>query len=176
MEALVSLIFFGLIIYYFVKRSQKNKRNKQILLDSLERDRLNREQLNLNKPPHIDLDVLNDESDYKAQVKRETEERMESEELRGHEENDTFDIFNDPYIETAAKANRNNPLILTFVYEKHDKDGNVTGTQERAIQPYLRDDEYIEGYCLDREEIRTFRIDRIVRFTGNSETIFDELN
>lgn len=175
MGLILAIIFLCLITYYFIKRSQKNKRNDQILRESIERDHLIREKLKLNNPPPIDLNVVDDESTYKAQVRRETQERMESEGLHDYEEG-AFDIFNDPYVEPAAKDNRNSPIILTFIYEKHDKEGNVTGTQERAVQPYMKDEEYLEGYCLDREERRTFRIDRIVRFTGNSEAIFDGLD
>lgn len=87
-----------------------------------------------------------------------------------------FIDFDDPYIETAAKFNRDNPIIITFVYEREDEEGNIISSQERAVQPYYRDEDYLEGYCLDYEAERTFRIDRIVRFTGNSKAIFDELD
>lgn len=165
MGPFIVILLFGVIIYYFVKRS---KRKEQELIKRLED--IVRESKQQNPTPQIDEEL------YKAQVKAETQDRVNSGNLRDYEEDDAFDIFNDPRIETEAKNNRNNPIIITFIYEKHDEEGNVIGTQERAIQPYYKDDEYLEGYCLDREEHRTFRIDKIARFTGNSEAIFDELD
>lgn len=166
MGPFIAILLFGFIIYYFVKRS---KRKEQELIKRLE-DIVRESKQQNPTPPQIDEEL------YKAQVREETQDRINSGNLRDYEEDDAFDIFNDPRIETEAKSNRNNPIIITFIYEKHDEDGNVIGTQERAIQPYYKDDEYLEGYCLDREERRTFRIDKIARFTGNSEAIFEELD
>lgn len=157
MGVIIVLIIIGIPIYFIWKSVRKKAKLMQT--DILTKENAD---IELNR-------IL-------SEAKKDYEESMGEKWPEVESVEDSFDIFNDPYIETAAKANRNNPLILTFIYEKHDKDGNVTGTQERAIQPYLKDDEYIEGYCLDREKVRTFRIDRIVKFTGNSAAIFDGLD
>ena len=159
MGFLILLIILG-IPTYFIWKSVRKKANQM------------RAEIKAKELDDAELNKLLEEG--RKEYEEATGEKYPETDIKSI--SDDFDIFNDPYIETAAKANRNSPIILTFIYEKHDKDGNVTGTQERAIHPYMKDDEYIEGYCLDREEVRTFRIDRIVRFTGNSEAIFDGLD
>lgn len=66
---------------------------------------------------------------------------------------------------------------LCVIYVVADKEeGSIISSQERAVQPYYRDEDYLKGYCLDYEAEQTFRTGRVVRFTGSSKAIFDELN
>lgn len=162
-EAIESLIALAIVVapFYFVIRFFRKRSDKKVKRAI--------EQLQADEDAREIQQAL-----YKDHTRRETQERLGN--LNSDDDFEGFDIFNDPHIDTEAKANRNNPLVITFIYNKEDRDGKVIAKQERAIMPYYRDDEYLEGYCLDREEKRTFRIDRIARFTGNSEAIFDEMD
>lgn len=104
------------------------------------------------------------------------DQEEEREYLNSDRDFEGFDIYNDPYIDTEAKANRNNPEVITFIYTKEDSNGKIVAKQERAIIPYYRNDERLEGYCLDENEGRAFWIDRIEKFTGNSKRVFDQMD
>lgn len=57
------------------------------------------------------------------------------------------------------------PQEISFIYK--DANGNLS---ERTVKPILIDDAYIQGFCHSRQDIRTFRTDRIIgNITMNSK-------
>ncbi|UNM96059.1 WYL domain-containing protein [Ignatzschineria rhizosphaerae] len=169
MDVILGLIFWGLVIYYFVRRSKRKKLEKQKLLQAIENSRQ-------ESRAHESLDTTDAEAYLLAQESLKYVDEREEKQSKYSDRKKYFNIFDDPNIETAAKSHRNSPIIITFIYEREDEEGNVISSQERAVHPYYRDEDYLEGFCLDYEAERTFRIDRIARFTGNSKAIFDALD
>lgn len=61
--------------------------------------------------------------------------------------------------------------VLSFVYE--DADGNVS---TRNIVNWQEDDVYFEGFCLDRNEVRTFKKERVLSYLDDSERFLKKTN
>lgn len=55
------------------------------------------------------------------------------------------------------------PPLIRFQYM--DREGNIT---DRGILAEVKTDKYLQGFCLDRNEDRTFLIDSIIEFSDES--------
>jgi hypothetical protein len=68
----------------------------------------------------------------------------------------------------VPKAKNIQSSILSFVYE--DADGNVT---TRNLSYWEEDEVYIEGFCLDRKETRTFKKERVLSYLDDSDRLLN---
>lgn len=76
-----------------------------------------------------------------------------------------------PTAQEVAKAHRmqkakSTPDVLRFVYE--DADGR---TSTRTVKNWEEDAVYIEGFCLDKLAVRTFRKDRVVTYLNDTDLL-----